>query len=46
MQKIYYEIPLHQNPYSQTCEQRPPLGPQKSGRLKKVPDKTEIYTGR
>ena len=28
--------------YSQTCVQRPPLGPEKSGRLKEVPDKTEI----
>ena len=24
--------------YSQTCVQRPPLGPEKSGRLKEVPD--------
>jgi hypothetical protein len=28
--------------YSQTCIQRPPLGPEKSGRLIEVPDKTEI----
>jgi hypothetical protein len=28
--------------YSQTCEQRPPLGPEKSGRLTEVSDKTEI----
>jgi hypothetical protein len=32
--------------YSQTCVQRPPLGPEKSGRWKEVPDKTEILTGR
>jgi hypothetical protein len=25
--------------YSQTCVQQPPLGPEKSGRLKEVPDK-------
>ncbi len=30
--------------YSQTCIQRPPLGPEKSGSLKEGPDKTEIYT--
>jgi hypothetical protein len=29
--------------YSQTCVQRPPLGPEKSGRLTEVSDKTEIY---
>ncbi len=28
--------------YSQTCVQRPPLGPEKSGRLKEGPDKSEI----
>ncbi len=28
--------------YSQTCVQRPPLGPEKSGPLKEVPDETEI----
>jgi hypothetical protein len=28
--------------YSQTCVQRPPLGPEKSGRLTEVSDKTEI----
>ncbi len=28
--------------YSQTCVQRPPLGPEKSGRLIEVPDKTDI----
>ena len=28
--------------YSQTCVQRPPLGPEKSGRLTEGPDKTEI----
>jgi hypothetical protein len=28
--------------YSQTCVQRPDLGPQKSGRLTEVSDKTEI----
>ncbi len=28
--------------YSQTCIQRLPLGPEKSGRLKEGPDKTEI----
>ena len=28
--------------YNQTCLQRPPLGPEKSGRLKEGPDKTEI----
>jgi hypothetical protein len=33
------------NTYSQTCEQQPPLGPEKSGRLKEVPDKIKIYTG-
>ncbi len=32
--------------YSQTCVQRPPLGPEKSGRWKEVPDKNEILTGR
>ena len=32
--------------YSQTCVQRPPSGPEKSGRLTEVSDKTEIYTGR
>jgi hypothetical protein len=32
--------------YSQTCVQRPPLGPEKSDRWKEVPDKTEILTGR
>jgi hypothetical protein len=32
--------------YSQTCVQRPHLGPEKSGRLTEVSDKTEIYTGR
>ena len=31
--------------YSQTCVQRPPLGPEKSGRLTEVSDKTEILTG-
>jgi hypothetical protein len=28
--------------YSQTCVQRPPLGLEKSGRLKEGPDKSEI----
>jgi Ca2+/Na+ antiporter len=28
--------------YSQTCVQRPPLGPEKSGRLKEGTDKSEI----
>jgi hypothetical protein len=28
--------------YSQTCVQRPPLGPGKSGRLKEVPDLIEV----
>ncbi len=28
--------------YSQTCVQRPPLGPEKSGHLTEVSDKTEI----
>jgi hypothetical protein len=28
--------------YSQTCVQRPPLGPEKSVRLTEVSDKTEI----
>ncbi len=28
--------------YSQICVQRPPLGPEKSGRLTEVSDKTEI----
>jgi hypothetical protein len=32
--------------YSKTCVPRPPLGPEKSGRWKEVPDKTEILTGR
>jgi hypothetical protein len=32
--------------YSQTCVQRPPLGLEKSGRLKQGHDKSEIYTGR
>ena len=32
--------------YSQTCVQRPPLAPEKSGRLTEVSDKTEIQTGR
>jgi hypothetical protein len=27
--------------YSQTCVQRPPLEPEKSGRWTEVPDKTE-----
>jgi hypothetical protein len=31
--------------YSQTCVQRPPSGPEKSGRLTEVSDKIEIYTG-
>jgi hypothetical protein len=31
--------------YSQTCVQRPHLGPEKSGRLTEVSDKTDIYTG-
>jgi hypothetical protein len=31
--------------YSQTCVQWPPLGPEKSGRLIEVPDKTEIVDG-
>ena len=30
------------NNYSQTCVHWPPLGPEKSGRLTEVPDKTEI----
>jgi len=32
--------------YSQTCVQRPPLGPEKNGHLKEVSDKNEIFTGR
>jgi hypothetical protein len=28
--------------YSQTCVQRPPLGPEKRGRLTEVSDKTDI----
>ncbi len=28
--------------YSQTCVQRPPLGPEKCGHLTEVSDKTEI----
>jgi hypothetical protein len=32
--------------YSHTCVQRPPSGPEKSGRLTEVSEKTEIYTGR
>jgi hypothetical protein len=31
--------------YSQTCVQQPPLGPEKSGGLKEVPDKIEVKTG-
>ncbi len=31
--------------YSQTCAQRPPLGPEKSVGLKEGPDKSEIKTG-
>ncbi len=34
------------NKYSQTCVQRPPLGPEKTGRLKERPDKSESMTGR
>jgi hypothetical protein len=30
-------------PYSQTCVQKPPLGPENSGRLTEVSDKMKIY---
>jgi hypothetical protein len=36
------DIKPHFLKYSQTCVQRPRLGPEKSGRLTEVSDKTEI----
>jgi hypothetical protein len=47
--KFYYDLTTQRGKfkiYSQTCVQRPPLGPEKSGRLTEVSDKTEIKTGR
>jgi hypothetical protein len=33
---------IQEKNYRKTCVQRPPLGPEKSGRFIEVPDKTEI----
>ncbi len=42
----YFQFLKFIQKYSQTCVQRPHLGPEKSGRLTEVSDKIDIYTGR
>jgi hypothetical protein len=36
------KLDLVKEKYNQTCVQQPPFGPEKSGRLKEGPDKSEI----